>query len=309
MAEFTNSDGPDTITGTDDSDRIEQDFNGPYFLKGTTDNDTILLGGGNSDSVRLSPGTDRIVDSSDDYFGQLLLPFNFSLIDISKAAFDNGDSFVRWSNVEARAMNLDLSTGDYTVEWWGARAFPTTPELVVTSSGSVANLRRIETTRYDDIIKGSDFSITFASGIQRGEEFLNSGGSDVIDGRGGVDLVGVGSVAFDKRVSNLVVDLEKGTMKNIDGAISTLRNIEGARLTFDNDDVFTGDDKDNIVYPNGGANTLDGKGGVDTLEYSIQGGNLGGITVRLQDGEIVNPSGDIDKVVNFEIVRAMPETW
>ena len=66
MATIVNKDGPDTITGTDSSDFVTQDTTGdPYYLLGTTDNDIINLGHGNSDDVVQTPGTDRITEDPD----------------------------------------------------------------------------------------------------------------------------------------------------------------------------------------------------------------------------------------------------
>ena len=307
MADFTNADGPDVITGTNETDFIWVDFSGAeYYLRGTTDNDVIDGAGGNTDIIMLSPGTDDIRDS-EGWFGILENPIAIRMFSYAEGEDPDEVGGIEWGGVQPRAMVLDFEAGTYTVEWWGNRENDSDDfEKVVDSSGTISGIRRVEGTEFGDTLRGSDFEVVLTNGAKRGEEFHLGGGADDVDGRGGIDLVLPGPVAFDQRIQNFVVNLNRGEVTNLDGSVSTVRNIEGAELNFTTDDVFIGDDGDNWVRPNGGCNNVTGAGGTDSLDYNTSGGTLTGITVRLNEGEIDNQYGGIDRVTGFEIVYASP---
>ncbi|WP_309546971.1 calcium-binding protein [Sphingomonas sp. SUN019] len=97
------------------------------------------------------------------------------------------------------------------------------------------------------------------------------GGDDVLAGRGDGDLIDGGD-GFDiadyaDSVSAVTVDLAIGAGSSGDAAGDTLIGIEGVSGSVA-DDILSGDDGDNRFAGLAGADAIDGRGGIDTADYS-----------------------------------------
>jgi Ca2+-binding RTX toxin-like protein len=134
-----------------------------------------------------------------------------------------------------------------------------------------------------------------------------SGGPDRFDGGSGIDTLsyedntlpttvilagGVVSCPPDGVTVTPVCTATNGVAAQLDFIVSnTIENaIMGA-----GDDLFTGSVFNNIVWPNGGQNSLTGAGGIDTVNYST--GYTAGVTVNLTGGG--GTGGASDSIIGF----------
>jgi Ca2+-binding RTX toxin-like protein len=104
-----------------------------------------------------------------------------------------------------------------------------------------------------------------------GNDWLSGGeGSNTIDGGSGFDLV----FYFDdySATGPVYLDLQAGTRTG-GGGDDNLTNIEGVIATGFNDTLY-GDSRDNYLEGTAGNDTIDGRGGVDTVGYFVQNGVL-----------------------------------
>ena len=118
-------------------------------------------------------------------------------------------------------------------------------------------------------------------------------GADCFDGGNGIDKVDYGMNTL-----STTVDLNDGACTaTASGASSTpscANTIENAILG-SGDDIFTGSAFNNIVWPNGGQNSLVGGGGIDTVNYSV--GYTSGVLVNLTGGGA--SGGNQDSITGF----------
>lgn len=118
-------------------------------------------------------------------------------------------------------------------------------------------------TGYVTEFRGSDFD-DIISGSSHDERFILRAGNDVVNGRGGQDLV-----RYDRTgVDAVSVDLEAGTATGIWRGIAfshTLRSIEDVRGSRDYDDTLLGSSGANVLDGRGGNDLLNGRAGHDTL--------------------------------------------
>jgi len=152
---------------------------------------------------------------------------------------------------------------------------------------------------------GTFFADTFLGDENDNVIFGNLGGADLVDGRGGDDLLwlvsatgtvigGAGIDTFSLINSRFVqgtsdqqptfqgveIDLVNGTLidgfNETGGAISGIENITGSSLS----DVLIGDGEDNIIELDRGADIADGGAGIDTVSFARGAGT----TANLVDG-------------------------
>jgi Ca2+-binding RTX toxin-like protein len=113
---------------------------------------------------------------------------------------------------------------------------------------------------FNDTLKGDDENNTFLGGA----------GSDVIDGRGGVDIA-----IFDHLengvLSTFKVDLAKGRAVDQSGVTDKLKNVEGAFGGFGNDTILGGDGDDILSGGIGGQDVLTGRKGADDFVFARPG--------------------------------------
>jgi Ca2+-binding RTX toxin-like protein len=137
-------------------------------------------------------------------------------------------------------------------------------------------------TNFDDVIRGSDpYADVFNN---PGDNVLiGGGGSDVLEGRGGADVLIGGSfdadfsidyasyesspAAVTVRLAGVGSDTQTAIATGGDAAGDTLVGIEGL-IGSRFDDHLTGNSLNNILAGGLGNDVLDGKGGIDTADYS-----------------------------------------
>ncbi len=158
------------------------------------------------------------------------------------------------------------------------------------------------------------------TGDGAGNFFVGLGGADIIDGGGGTDLVRYDRDAQFGGAAGVLVDLAAGTGRDGFGTTDTLMSIEsirgtnaltgstasldgGATLTSFGD-VLYGNDEANRFQALGGDDLIDGRGGVDTVDYvrdaTVGGG--GAVTVNLATGSAIDGFGNTDRLVSIENV-------
>ncbi|MGE7469460.1 hypothetical protein ACQKLX_08470 [Bosea sp. NPDC003192] len=136
------------------------------------------------------------------------------------------------------------------------------------------------------------------------EMFYGLAGSDRIDGGTGFDEVRYDKDAANGGTSGIIADLQAGTIRDGFGHVDIVRNIEGIRGT-QSVDIMNGDDGNNRFRGLGGADVIDGRGGIDTVDYSrdaANGGGLQGVTVNLATGIGKDGFGHQDLIFNVENV-------
>ena len=128
------------------------------------------------------------------------------------------------------------------------------------------NIERVRATQNDDTLQGSSAD----------EEFQPLGGTDIVDGGGGFDMVdfrenfdSYTQYFLDKgepvpTVQGINLDLEAGTVIDPIGDTDTLIGIEGAQGS-QFDDTLTGSSDGNLLIGHAGDDEIDGAGGDDTI--------------------------------------------
>ena len=235
MTRFYNGDGDDTFIGTADGDEVfnsSSDGKSSLFAdRGANDND-VFRGGDGNEYVVASAGTD-VYDGGAGIGDQLA--FN------SFISFSDTDANGIEEYHQAYAFNIvvDLNAGTYSVEW---RDYSSPHELLVTSGGEVTGFEIIDDSFGDDVLLGSNFEVAFPSGRRLGETFMISEGENLINGRGGWDVLKANTYSLlsgDKVRDSVVVNTADHTWLGADGKVSTFRNIEQYWLS-DGADEFTG---------------------------------------------------------------------
>jgi Ca2+-binding RTX toxin-like protein len=157
----------------------------------------------------------------------------------------------------------------------------------------LVNVFSIIGSDFNDVIRGADNFDFSAQQIfnDPGENDLFGGlGNDVIEGRGGADLINGGpgndTASYEGSSSGVNVTVNDPTTSAFaasggDAAGDRLFSIENLIGSASND-VLTGASNANILTGGLGSDTLDGKGGVDTVDYSPEA--IDHVVVLLQDG-------------------------
>lgn len=208
-------------------------FKGNDTFKGSNKADELEPGAGN-DIVTANGGDDIIIDGigSDKYDGG--------------AGYDEvsyGETFwVRW--LPATGITADLKAGTVSDPWGG--------------KDTLKNIEAIRGTHYVDKLSGSD--TTTAT-----ESFAGLAGNDVIDGRGGTDMLQYGRDYDYGARSGIKADLTKGKVVDGFGDVDTVKNVENVSGTIFAD-AINGDGKANYFYSDRGSDVLRGLAGNDTLQ-------------------------------------------
>ncbi|GAA6155338.1 hypothetical protein NBRC116588_08110 [Pyruvatibacter sp. HU-CL02332] len=161
-------------------------------------------------------------------------------------------------------------------------------------------------------LEGSEFGDNF-TGSSIDNAFRGRGGNDVIDGADGVDkaIYALASnqytVVFNEAQGTFTVTALSGTE-----GVDTLSNIEilsfeggttdvsiwaAAGLPEPDPNNLVGDDTDNTFTPGAGDQTIDGRGGIDTVSYL---GAPSGVTVNLATGVALDGQGGTDTLTSIE---------
>ncbi|KUP93580.1 calcium-binding protein [Tritonibacter horizontis] len=157
---------------------------------------------------------------------------------------------------------------------------------------------------------GDDIGTGYGDDTVRGrggdDYIVDRGGSDIYNGGDGFDRVSYNEVFWQPWLGDqgIEADLRAGTVIGPDGTTDTLISIEGLRGTHF-DDVMKGDSNHNIFLGLKGDDTINGRGGIDSVRYDrdIQQGGTNGVTVNLRTGTATDGFGDTDTLINIEDVR------
>lgn len=315
--------GNDTITGDANANRLdgadgddlidgqaEEDVliggQGSDTLNGGLDNDT-LEGGTGDDTIDGGGGFDALVltGNSGDYTVQTLGNGLYSVTDNG----GQGDGVDTFSQVE------QITFADTTVGLWTLVGFI---DILGTNDDDILNGTAARERFYG--FDGDDLML----GDLEEDDFIGGRGNDTMDGGGPQDDLNFvwDSVAYAREyddavasgfipLSGVTVNLASGIATDVYGDTDTLIEIErvyGTRL----DDDITGSDADEAFDPHGGADTINGGGGFDNLNYNLTDeyyeGMTHGIVVNFSmtiagSGTVIDPVDDIDVFTGIEVVR------
>jgi Ca2+-binding RTX toxin-like protein len=162
----------------------------------------------------------------------------------------------------------------------------------------VANMVQLMGSNFNDVLLGSDSDLV--------EQFDGLAGNDMIDGRGGIDMV-----RYERSTAGVYANLITGSAKDGFGGTDTLINIEGLRGSNYNDTLIGGNADNGIGTTDGfeffiggaGNDSIDGGAGYDRVDYNT---STAGVTVVLGGtgyGSAQDGFGGTDRLFNIEAVR------
>jgi Ca2+-binding RTX toxin-like protein len=147
-------------------------------------------------------------------------------------------------------------------------------------------------------------------GLGGNDLFRGGPGNNTLDGGAGLDNLFYQSTALwdktDPQIRGVVLDAVAGTATNPWGGHDHIANFEKYRGSIRHD-VMNGSGLNEKVVLLGGNDTLNGRGGVDTVDYSYDASYKNGdhgITADLGSGKIIDPYGRTDTVANMESLIA-----
>jgi Ca2+-binding RTX toxin-like protein len=165
---------------------------------------------------------------------------------------------------------------------------------------TLININQVRGSNFDDNLLGSNRTDVT-------ESFEGRNGNDLINGRGGFDLVRYGSAT-----GAVTVNLVTGTATGLNVGTDTLLNVEGVFGSIYNDVLIGGNAANGVVYNDGlselfrgdaGNDTIDGGQGYDLVDYY---NSTAAVTVVLNDvldGTASDGLGGTDVLRNIEAVR------
>ena len=212
-------------------------------------------------------------------------------------ALDGGDGYDR--------IDFRGSTAAVVVDFGAGTASGT-----AIGTDQIVNIERVIGSDFDDTLTGSN------TDNDVWESFTGGLGNDIIDGAGGGDYVWYGNSS-----SAIYVDLSTGVAaggEGIDQLIS-IEEVGGSNFA----DTFLGSEGNDGFQPDalgdegagsnfkvGGADIIDGKGGIDTVSYdntqNDDGFTPSGIVANLLLGTVVDAAGNIDRLSNIENIYGSP---
>lgn len=215
------------------------------LLTRLTAGDDVITGSGNEDDIIIgdNAGDDRISGGGGDDF--IKGTAGNDIMDGGKGwnVLSYEETF--WDKDNAKkGIVLDATKGTVKDSWDGTDKFKNFEEY-----------------------RGSHLGDKFI-GSAKGEHFTAFGGKDNIDGGGGWDEVRYHRDQRYDGKKGIVVDLEKGKIKDGFGSIDTVKNIESVIGTFSKD-TFKGDAKDNEFRGLSGKDSYDGGKGSDTVNFQF----------------------------------------
>jgi Ca2+-binding RTX toxin-like protein len=270
--ELRGRNGHDTLIGLGGADRLFGDA-GNDMLDGG-DGEDFLVGGDGDDIIRGGAASDVMVGGA-----------GFDVFDGTAAPSDPDDYDLVRYNAEGgpQGVTVNLLTGVAT------DSFGNTDLLI--------DIEEVWGTAFADRLTGGN------AGNDDWEAFRGLAGADRIDGGRGFDEARYDADFANGGTSGIVADLQVGTIRDGFGDVDIVRNIEGIRGT-QFADIMNGDDGNNRFRGLAGADVIDGRGGVDTVDYSrdvATGGSLG-VIVNLATGIGRDGFGSQDLIFNVENV-------
>ena len=289
--------GTDTLVGGGGNDTLKgllrdvqnQDFTTADYSAATAGINVVMTAKGTV-TGDASVGTDtlEVVDRvfgsafADTYLADDLQNGHFTSFNVFEGGAGN-DTIT--GNGRTR-VQYTQATGGVTVDFSAGTAIGDAS----VGTDTLSNVTRVRSSSFDDTLLGTD-ETDF-------EEFQGRGGNDVIDGRGGAS----DQVRYDGP-EGATVNLSTGIAIDGFGGTDTLSGIERIRSSA-NADVLTGDANDNRFQPQGGADTIDGGGGTDTIDYNTTFNEPNvGVTVNLTTGLATDAGGATDTLTNIENVQ------
>ena len=257
--------------------RVGTPFND--VLEGTNGADALFGLAGN-DRLFGYGGNDRLEGGADD--DQLMGGAGADVLDGGP-----GMDIVRYYNSNA-GVRVNLSTGAAH----GGHA----------QGDTFSGIESVDGSQYDDHLVGDD----------NHNQFWDSSGNDLMEGRGGNDAFWSGAgadrilggdgrdhVAYSQSNAGVTVNLATGAAFGGYARGDTLTSIEsiyGSNFA----DRLTGDDDNNYIYGSPGADVLDGGPGNDYLVYFF---SQAGVTVNLATGAASGGYANGDTFAGFERLR------
>ncbi|WP_063297037.1 Ig-like domain-containing protein [Pseudovibrio sp. Ad37] len=244
--------------------------------------DDILTGAGGSDRLYGEGGSDRLYggEGNDELFGG------------EGADYLDGGAGSDLTDYRASDAGVTINLAEDTAS--GGHA---TGDILV-------NIENIGGSQFDDVLIGDDNrnNLYAKDGIDHlegrgGNDTLNAYGSgaDYLDGGSGND-----TVRYYHSNSGVTVNLGDTSQNTGDASGDTYISIENIVGTYVYADKLVGDDNDNKISGYGGADTLDGGAGWDTLDYY---NSPAGVSVNLTTGEVSGGHAEGDVIANFENVH------
>ena len=297
---LTADDGSDTLVGGDGADTLaggDDKENGVRQFFDTVDYSQESGGAGVSANLATGSATDSF--GKTDTLSGIERVIGTSAADTLTGGGDDG-----FEEFDGRggADTIDGGTGFDQASYQFDAAGITVQSLVngagtvVDGSGSTDTLSNI------DSVEGSEFADTMTGGAGS-QRFRARAGNDTIDGGADNDEV---DYLFSGATAGAIVDLVAGTGRDgLDGT-DTLVNIERIRGTVE-DDTLLGDGGANRFRGHEGNDSIDGRGGVDLVDYAnaaeVSGSASRGVYVDLAAGTGRDGFGDVDRLANIEQVR------
>jgi Ca2+-binding RTX toxin-like protein len=190
---------------------------------------------------------------------------------------------------------IDGGAGDDLVDYSTSTSGVAVNLSLASNSGGAAgdvllNIEGITGSDYADTITGDDGANTLIGGL--GDDTIDGGnGIDVLDGADGFDTLDYGNSTY-----AVQVDLTAGTSVSVVGN-DTISGFESVLGSVGNDDMF-GDGLSNVLIGGLGNDLLDGRGGVDSTDYTD---SASGVNVNLLTGVATGGAGT-DTLVSIENV-------
>jgi Ca2+-binding RTX toxin-like protein len=301
QANVVGTDGPDRLVGTPGDDVIVGRA-GADMILGRGGHDLICAGLG-PDTVRAGSGPDNPLGQGGDdvlaggrgndlivgFWGDDVIKggrgrFNFLKGDAGDDVFKGGPGFdIAAFGASGHGVNIDLGSG------------------VATGHGtdSLRSIEGVEGSNFDDSIVGDAHPNSLfgedgddrihgrggRSGFRLFGDFIDGGpGNDAISGGKGFD-----TVTFQTTNRPITADLSTGTATG--AGSDTLASVEGL---FGNDraDTLTGDERNNVFWGQLGDDTLDGRGGNDTVAFSTFFGRQHPVVANLTTGTATGMGDD-----------------
>ncbi len=231
---------------TRDNGRIEDPD--PYsFIQSALRGDDLVTGSDSDDDLRGGIGNDSInAGFGDDYIGA----------EAGHDTMDGGDGFDTLSYDEAnwrwdsfQGVNLDAATG-IAIDCFGF-------------TDTFSNFERYRDTLFADTLKGADVDY---------EQFAVTRGNDLVNGRGGWDVLDYSRADRWGAQHGVNVNLATGVGRDSWNGTDTISNIEEVRGTIFND-TLTGSARDEEFQGRAGIDVINGAGGFDHLAFWDSGEN------------------------------------
>ncbi len=273
---ITSNSSNDILIGSNFADTINGGA-GRDFIRGNGGND-LLIGSSNNDLIYGNDGDDII--HGDENNGFAAIPTDV-LSDAAKpdaaSAFD-GSRHTWFGGVEAPEIELSRN---YT---------PPKPDFNEDELHGGAGNDQIAGGAGEDRLYGDAGADTLYG--DEGHDYLVGGaGADVIYGGAGFDVA-----SYEDATQGVTIDLANGTASDGDRLYS-IEDLIGSSF----DDQLLGDNYSNIIDSGMGADTIDGRGGRDTVSFFS---SVFGVEINMNTGKAITKTGEntteTDTLLNIE---------